>query len=55
MADILKLADEYVEYAKENLELKKEDMGFKRNRVLEILESGLNGDDLADAVFGELS
>lgn len=55
MADILKLADEYVEYAKENLELKKEDMGFKRNRVLEILESGLDGDDLADAVFGELS
>lgn len=43
------------EYAKEKLELKVRDSEYKANRLLEILQSGLEGAELEDAVYGELS
>lgn len=44
-----------IEYAKSNLELKERDGELKANRLLEIAESGVEGADLEDAVYGELS
>ncbi|MCM1532373.1 MAG: hypothetical protein NC114_08900 [Ruminococcus flavefaciens] len=44
-----------ITYAKENLELSERDKEYKANRILEIMESGLEGAELEDAVFGELS
>lgn len=43
------------EYAKEKLELKVRDSEYKANRLLEILQSGVEGAELEDAVYGELS
>ncbi|MDE6505574.1 MAG: galactose-1-phosphate uridylyltransferase [Clostridia bacterium] len=43
------------EYAKEHLELKERDEIYKSNRLQEIIESGLEGSDLEDALYGELS
>ncbi len=44
-----------IEYAKEKLEFKERDAEYKANRLLEIMESGLEGAELEDAVYGELS
>ena len=44
-----------ITYARENLELTERDAPYKANRILEIFESGLEGAELEDAVFGELS
>ena len=43
------------EYAKAKLGLKPRDADYKANRVLEIMQSGLEGAELEDAVYGELS
>lgn len=42
-------------YAKENLELEERDCEYKANRLLEIFNSGLEGAEAEDAVYGELS
>ena len=42
-------------YAQEKLELKERDAGYKSNCLLEIIQSGLEGEELEDAVYGELS
>ena len=44
-----------ISYAREKLELKERDGEYKANRLLEIMQSGLEGAELEDAVFGELS
>ncbi|MDE6442410.1 MAG: galactose-1-phosphate uridylyltransferase [Clostridia bacterium] len=44
-----------VSYAQENLELNEKDGQYKANRILEIMESGLEGGALEDAIYGELS
>lgn len=44
-----------IKYAKERLELKERDSEYKSNRLLEIMRSGLEGTELEDAVYGELS
>ena len=44
-----------IDYAKSELELKKRDRDYKANRLLEIMSSGLEGADLEDAIYGELS
>lgn len=44
-----------IEYAKEKLELNERDGEFIANRLLEIISSGLEGAELEDAVYGELS
>lgn len=44
-----------LEYAQERLELKARDGEYKANRLLEIMRSGLEGTELEDAVYGELS
>ena len=44
-----------IDYAKEKLELNTRDVEYKTNRILEIMQSGLEGAELEDAVFGELS
>ena len=44
-----------VGYAREKLELKERDGEYKANRLLEIMQSGLEGAELEDAIFGELS
>lgn len=44
-----------ITYARENLELTERDAPYKANRILEIFESGLEGAESEDAVFGELS
>lgn len=51
----LKKIEELISYAEEELELEKRDGQYKANRVLEIIESGLQGADLEDAIYGELS
>lgn len=43
------------EYAKAKLGLKPRDADYKANRVFEIMQSGLEGAELEDAVYGELS
>lgn len=43
------------EYAKAKLELKERDSEYKANRILDIIQSGLEGAELEDAVYGELS
>ncbi len=50
-AEILNL----IAYAKENLELSERDAQYKANRVAEIMQSGLEGAEAEDAVYGELS
>ena len=42
-------------YAENKLALDKRNRNYKANRLLEILNSGLEGGDLEDAIFGELS
>ena len=44
-----------ITYAREKLELKVRDGEYKSNRLLEIMQCGLEGAELEDAVFGELS
>lgn len=44
-----------IEYAQEKLALKERDSGYKSNRLLEIMQSGLEGAELEDAVYGEIS
>ena len=44
-----------ISYAREKLELKERDGEYKANRLLEIMQSGLEGAELEDAVYGELS
>ena len=51
----LKDIHDLLEYAQERLELKARDGEYKANRLLEIMQSGLEGAELEDAVFGELS
>lgn len=46
---------ELITYAKEKLELKDRDKEYKANRLLELMQSGLEGAELEDAVYGELS
>lgn len=58
MNDILNAADEYINYAKEHLELKAEDGIYLRNRVLEVLATS-GGEELTadekDEIYGLLS
>lgn len=44
-----------ISYAQQNLELNEKNGQYKANRILEIMESGLEGGALEDAVYGELS
>ena len=44
-----------IEYAKAKLEFKERDAEYKANRLLEVIKSGLEGAELEDAVYGELS
>ena len=44
-----------ISYAREHLELKERDSEYKSNRLFEIMQSGLEGTELEDAVYGELS
>lgn len=44
-----------IAYAKGKLELNTRDSEYKANRLLEIMQSGLEGAELEDAVYGELS
>ena len=44
-----------ISYAQERLELNARDTEYKANRLLEIMQSGLEGAELEDAVYGELS
>jgi len=44
-----------IEYAKAKLELKARDEQYKSNRLLDIMQSGLEGAELEDAIYGELS
>ena len=55
MEDIKQAAENLIAYAKEKLELKERDGEYKSNRLLEIMQSGLEGAELEDAVYGELS
>ncbi len=55
MEDIAKQADELTEYAVEKLELDRRDALYMRNRLLEILQSGMQGADLEDSLYGEMS
>ena len=51
----LKKIEDLIFYAEEELELEERDQEYKANRILEIIESGLQGTDLEDAIYGELS
>ncbi len=44
-----------ISYAEKKLELKERDCEYKANRLLEIVNSGLEGAELEDAIYGELS
>lgn len=55
MRDIEQDSENLINYAKEKLELAARDREYKSNRLLDILQSGLEGEDLEDAVYGELS
>lgn len=44
-----------IAYAREKLELSSRDAEYKSNRLLEIMQSGLEGAELEDAIYGELS
>ena len=44
-----------ISYAEKKLELKERDCEYKANRLLEIMQSGLEGVELEDAIYGELS
>lgn len=55
MKDIKQTAEKLIEYAKTKLELKERDSEYKANRLLEIIQSGIEGAELEDAVYGELS
>ncbi|MBD5131306.1 MAG: galactose-1-phosphate uridylyltransferase [Clostridiales bacterium] len=44
-----------IAYAKSRLELDERDEIYKANRISEIAQSGLDGAELEDAIFGELS
>ena len=43
MEDIKQAAENLIAYAKEKLELKERDGEYKSNRLLEIMQSGLEG------------
>ena len=55
MEEIKKQAESLITYAKQYLEFKERDSEYKANRLLEIMQSGLEGAELEDAVYGELS
>ncbi len=55
MNGIKEQAKNLIAYAQEKLELKERDGEYKTNRLLEIMQSGLEGAELEDAVYGELS
>lgn len=55
MENVNELCERLIVYAKENLELDERDAAYKKNRLLEIYQSGLEGAELADALYGELS
>ena len=55
MEDIKQTAENLIKYACEKLELKERDGEYKANRLLEIISSGLEGAELEDAIYGELS
>lgn len=55
MENVNEACEELIAYAKENLELDGRDAAYKKNRILEIYESGLEGGALEDALYGELS
>ena len=44
-----------ISYAEKKLELSERDCEYKANRLLEIVNSGLEGAELEDAIYGELS
>lgn len=44
-----------ISYARERLELNARNMQYKANRILELVGSGLEGAELEDAIYGELS
>lgn len=44
-----------ISYAEKKLEIKERDCEYKANRLLEIMQSGLEGAELEDAIYGELS
>ena len=46
---------DYITYAEEELELSDRNALYKANRIIEIIESGLGGVELEDAIYGELS
>ncbi len=54
MSDIKKIED-LIFYAEEELELEERNQEYKANRLLEIMQSGLEGAELEDAIYGELS
>ena len=47
--------EDIISYAEKKLELKERDCEYKANRLLEIVNSGLEGAELEDAIYGELS
>lgn len=51
----LKDIHDLIAYACKQLELNVRDREYKANRLLEIMQSGLEGAELEDAVYGELS
>ncbi|MDE6585247.1 MAG: galactose-1-phosphate uridylyltransferase [Clostridia bacterium] len=55
MDNLTQICEKLIAYAKENLGLDECDVQYKKNRLLEIYESGLEGAELDDAVYGELS
>lgn len=52
---MLEQIKDLITYAKEKLELSSRDGEYKANRLLEIMQSGLEGAELEDAIYGELS
>lgn len=54
LSDIKKIED-LIFYAEEELELEERNQEYKANRLLEIMQSGLEGAELEDAIYGELS
>ncbi|MCH5157635.1 MAG: hypothetical protein J1F33_00410 [Clostridiales bacterium] len=53
--DILTQINDLIEYAQKELNLDERDKLYKANRLLEIMESGLEGGEKEDAIYGELS
>ena len=52
---MLEQIKDLITYAKEKLKPSSRDGEYKANRLLEIMQSGLEGAELEDAIYGELS